>query len=118
MTSTLIKWQQRSEGFARAEAEVLKTLNLMAEKYPLEFAHGMTKKEVKEKFELLVKQGKFERTLTIYDNKMRSLYKKGLAGRHTVHGERHYFAVTLHEEGLVNHSRCVDCEVVGGKEEH
>jgi len=106
----LTEWQKR--GFARAEAEVLKTLNLMPEKYPLEFGHGMTKTEVEQKHKILVKEGLFNHILTVYDNKMRALFKRKLAGRHTVHGERHYFAVAKNEDKLVNHVGCEDCEPI------
>ena len=108
---TLSRWEEHQEAFANAEAEILFTLNLMPKKFPLEFNHGMTKTEVKEKFELLVKQGRFKKVLAVYDNKMRALFSKNLAGRHTVHGKRHYFALSLDEDGLVNHNCCEDCSV-------
>ena len=96
---------------ARAKALVLKCSIEMLKKEPLQFNHGITRTEMKDKFPLYMG---FK--LSTYGNRMRDLVKDGLMGRHDMPNhrgreKRHFFPLTLHEEGLVNHCNCMNCEV-------
>ena len=105
MSQTQLDFERKKEGLARAAAEIRKTWNIMIPR-KLEYAHGMTKEETEREHKFLVKQKIFDKAFSVYDNKMRANYAQGLAGRHTVHGKRHYYPLSLE----VDHSGCVDCE--------
>lgn len=88
---------------AKACADVLNVMvTIMRDK--VQYRHGLTKDEVAQFFPLV----KHYRLKT-YDNRQRDLYKKGLAGKHKVHGEMHYFPIGLDEEGVVVHDGCCEC---------
>jgi len=48
--------------------------------------------------------------LARYRPRMRDNFYLGHAGRHDVHEIRYYFPVVCDEEGLIDHSGCVNCE--------
>lgn len=88
---------------ARAKACVLKTLvTVIRDKAPI-YNHGMTAKEVRQFFPRV---NGF--SLTTYGNRLRDLVNEEdpRAGRHDVHGERHFFPLCLDEEGLIDHTKC------------
>jgi len=112
--------QKQKEGLARAEAEVLLTMNKTMRENLLQYSKGMTWQDVKKAHTNLIRAGFFDKeescgVLDVYDNKQRALYKQRKAGRHKVLRDGklkvHYFPVVLHEEGLVNHCNCESCEV-------
>jgi len=82
--------------------------NLLSQKY----RHGMTHKEVKAEHADYVKGGRFEKLWGVYDNKLRALVTGNkLAGRHVVHDETHFFPLCLDENGMIDHSRCLNCQL-------
>lgn len=110
MTVTLDSWQKRMEGFAKASAELIITMNTVIPKYPLEFKHGMTWQEVQRMHKILVSQHRFKKEFVEYENRLRDCYNRDkTAGKHYVHGRIHYFPLYLDEDGLIDHSRCEKC---------
>jgi len=106
---------------SQSESEILWIMNKMGRENLVAYGHGFTKEEVEELHKNFVKEGRFEKSWSVYDNKMRFLFQAcGLAGKHNLWHKNnegkwklkvHYFALNRHEEGLVNHSNCENCEV-------
>ena len=88
---------------ARAKACVLKTLVTIIRDRAPHFNHGMTADEVRQFFPRV---NGF--SLATYGNRLRDLCNEDepRAGRHDVHGERHFYPLCLDEEGLIDHGRC------------
>jgi len=63
------------------------------------FIHGMTWQEVARTFGHVK-----DYTLKRYDNRQRDLFLLGLAGKHYVHGEIHYYPQSLAD--IIDHSSC------------
>ena len=90
---------------AVACAQVLRTMTAVIKSNKLCNSHGLTEREVAEFFPRVC-----HFALKTYGNRMRDLYKLGLAGKHSVHGERNYYPIGLDEQGLIDHSKCEECQ--------
>lgn len=116
MSATLDDFQakrleKKMEDFARHSAELIYMMNLLTRKYPFEYSHGMQPKEIEAKHKHLVKEGMFKEVFSTYGNRIRDCFNKHkTAGKHYVHGMIHYYPLSCDEEGLIDHSRCENCQ--------
>ncbi len=98
--------------FSRHSVELLQTALQIIRAHPFEFDHGLTPTELEEKHKILVQHGKFQHRFKTYENRVRDNFGKYKTfGKHYVHGYIHYFPISLHEKGLINHSRCERCQL-------
>ena len=105
-------YEEMEPTFARHSAQLIQTMNKIIPENLVQFGHGMTPIEIEHQHKLLVKDGFFPKTFKTYENRVRDCYNKhGTAGKHKVHGAIHYFPLSLHEKGLIDHSRHVDCKI-------
>lgn len=93
---------------AKACADVLRTMITMIKNYTVIGEHGLTEREVAFYFPKVCHY-----SLKTYGNRLRDLcnpklFNPILAKRHTVHSERHFYPVGLDEQGLIDHSKCME----------
>ena len=91
---------------ARAKAAVLKTLVTVIRDRS-QYRHGLTANEMRYFFPTVM-----HFTLATYGNRLRDLVneREPRAGRHDVHNERHFYPKILDEQGLIDHTKCINCE--------
>ena len=93
-----------------SKKDVLECAEKMMKTYPLEFKRGINKTEMKTWFPRFMGY-----SLSEYQNRMRDNVKDKTMGRHdcpsTTREKRRFFPLSLHEQGLVDHSRCWNCEI-------
>jgi len=123
-----------------AKALVLKCMVEMIKTYPDQFRRGVNRTEMKTWFPRIMKflycprcrrkvsfgmrcevcgtiLEKKSMELATYGNRMRDLviYEPYRAGRHDcpskTREKRRFFPLALHEQGLIDHSKCWNCEV-------
>jgi len=110
--TTLQKWVKP----VRAIAQVRKAVVSASRLSPLYYWHGMEifqiLKEVKARglHKIVNEQTGRVKIIKRIEPRIRDNFYDGYFGRHHVHGEVHYFPIQLDKEGLIDHSRCVDCE--------
>lgn len=92
---------------AKSTADVLNVMVTIIRDKPDTYKYGLTAKQVRDFFPLVKHY-----SLTTYANRLRDLVNETVprAGRHDVHGKRRFYPLILDEEGLIDHSRCVNCE--------
>lgn len=105
-------YEEMAPTFERHCEELIDLMEKAVANLPVDFGHGMTPKEIETIHKRLVAKGFYKKEFKTYENRIRDCFNKyGTAGKHKVHGCIHYFPLSLHEKGLIDHSRHVDCKI-------